>query len=56
MAAHYYDISAAGLITYLEHWHNTFHLDMLLTEFACQVRCDPVIVVSCDSPLFNLFL
>ncbi|KIM91021.1 glycoside hydrolase family 128 protein [Piloderma croceum F 1598] len=36
MAAHYYDISADGLITYLEHWHNTFHLDMLLTEFACQ--------------------
>jgi hypothetical protein len=35
-ACHYYDITADGLIAYLTLWHNTFHLDVLLTEFACQ--------------------
>jgi len=33
---HYYDITAAGFISYMEDWHNTFGLPVMPTEFACQ--------------------
>jgi len=35
-AAHYYDTSSAGLITYMTDFHNTFKLDIAITEFADQ--------------------
>jgi len=36
IGAHYYDVSADGLIKYITDFWNTFHLPVLLTEFACQ--------------------
>jgi len=33
---HYYDISADGMIAYLNLWHDTFGLPLIVTEFACQ--------------------
>jgi len=35
-AVHYYDVSADGMIKFLEDLHNTFGMDMWVTEFACQ--------------------
>jgi hypothetical protein len=36
MAVHYYDVTAAGFIAYMQLWHNTFGLPIMPTEFACQ--------------------
>lgn len=40
MAAHIYTTDAQTLITYLTNLHNEFGLDIWVTEFACQVRCN----------------
>ncbi|KZP28384.1 glycoside hydrolase family 128 protein [Athelia psychrophila] len=36
MAAHYYDVTSAGLIAYINLWYTTFGKPIWLTEFACQ--------------------
>lgn len=38
MSAHWYDVREADLETYIEKWHDGFGKNILLTEFACQVR------------------
>jgi len=35
-ALHYYDVTSAGFIKYMQLWHNTFGLPIMVTEFACQ--------------------
>ena len=39
MSLHWYGTKANELIAYIELWHNTFGIPIMLTEFACQVRC-----------------
>jgi len=36
MGVHYYDVTASGFISYLNLWHDTFKLPIMVTEFACQ--------------------
>lgn len=36
MGIHYYDVTFDGFKNYLELWHNTFNLPLMVTEFACQ--------------------
>lgn len=36
MALHYYGIDSQGMIEYLTNMHNIFHMDIWVTEFACQ--------------------
>jgi len=36
LSIHYYATTAAGFISYMELWHDTFKLPMMVTEFACQ--------------------
>jgi len=33
---HYYDITAQGMIDYLNLWHNAYNKPIMATEFACQ--------------------
>jgi hypothetical protein len=33
---HYYDVSAQGMITYIEQWHTAYGKPIMVTEFACQ--------------------
>lgn len=38
MALHFYDTDPQKLISYVEHWHQKYGKDVVVTEFACQVR------------------
>jgi hypothetical protein len=33
---HYYDITAQGMITYMQQWHTAYGKPIMATEFACQ--------------------
>jgi len=33
---HYYDITSAGMITYMQQWHSAYGKPIMATEFACQ--------------------
>lgn len=33
---HYYDVTAQGMITYIEQWHSAYGKPIMVTEFACQ--------------------
>jgi hypothetical protein len=33
---HYYDITAQGMITYMQAWHTAYNKPIMATEFACQ--------------------
>lgn len=36
MALHFYDTNPQNLIAYVEHWHQKYGRDIVITEFACQ--------------------
>ena len=40
MAAHIYTTDPQDMINYLTKLHNTFNMDIWVTEFACEVRCN----------------
>ena len=40
MAAHIYTIDPQKMIDYLTTLHGTFNMPIMVTEFACHVRCN----------------